>query len=198
MRHLYCVPIFLTLLAAPFAGTAQEESPPPPPACEDVEGFHRLDFWVGEWDVYVGSDLVGTNRIEKILNGCALMEHWSSARGGEGKSLFYYLPGSQEWKQVWVTARATAPGAVKEKRLTETLEDGSVRFQGELPRRDGSGTYFDRTTLTPLDGGHVRQVIEVSGDGTEWRKVWDSVYVPKGSKPPQPTEKASEAENAGG
>ncbi len=29
MRHLHYVPIFLTLLAAPYVGTAQEESPPP-------------------------------------------------------------------------------------------------------------------------------------------------------------------------
>lgn len=189
MRSAAFVPtvlfVFLVLLV-PRAVSAQENAPPPPPppACDDVEGFHRLDFWVGEWDVYLGSDQAGTNRIEKILDGCAILEHWSSARGGEGKSLFYYLPATDEWKQVWVTARATAPGAVKEKKLIESLEDGSVRFQGELPARDG-GTYFDRTTLTPMDNGHVRQVIEVSRDGKEWRNVWDSVYVPKGSGPPE-------------
>lgn len=198
MRPFRFVPIFLALLATPFAATAQEEPPPPPPACDEVEDFHLLDFWVGDWDVYVGETQVGANRIEKVLDGCALMEHWSSARGGQGKSLFYYVPATKQWKQVWVTARAMAPGAVKEKQLVETLEDGSVRFQGELPRREGAGTYFDRTTLTPLQGGHVRQVIEVSGDGREWRTMWDSVYVPKGSEPPAAPEETGEAKDAEG
>ncbi|NIP57355.1 MAG: hypothetical protein GWM92_04115, partial [Gemmatimonadetes bacterium] len=53
-----------------------------PLACEEVDGFHRLDFWVGEWDVRVDGRSVGSNRIEKILNGCALLEHWRAAGGG--------------------------------------------------------------------------------------------------------------------
>jgi len=151
-----------------------------PLPCEEVDGFHRLDFWVGEWDVRVEGRSVGSNRIEKILNGCAILEHWRGAGGGEGKSLFYHDPVRDEWKQVWVTGRATRTGGLKEKRLVERLEGGGVRFQGEIPTPDGAG-YLDRTTLTPLDGGRVRQLIEVSGDGGEtWRTTFDAVYVPVG------------------
>ena len=45
----------------------------------------ELDFWVGEWDVQVGGRMAGTNRIEKILDGCAVMEFWTGADGGEGR-----------------------------------------------------------------------------------------------------------------
>lgn len=123
-------------------------------ACDADAGFRKLDFWVGDWVVKVRGRQVGTNRIETILDGCAVMEHWIAAGGGEGKSLFYYHPVTQAWTQVWVTGRATAPGGLKEKRLVETLANGGVRFQGEIPLA-GGGSYWDRTTLTPLDGGRV-------------------------------------------
>jgi hypothetical protein len=51
-----------------------------------------------------------------------------------------------------------------------------VRFQGAIPL-PGGGQYLDRTTLTPLEDGAVRQVIEVSRDGESWRTVFDAVYV---------------------
>lgn len=159
----------------PRAASAQQAPPQP---CAEVEGFQLLDFWVGEWTVHVGDQQVGTNRIEKVLDGCAVTEDWTDARGGRGRSLFYFVPALEEWRQVWVTARATAPGGVKEKRLVEHLEDGSVRFQGEVPHADGT-SHLDRTTLTPLTGGRVRQLIEVSGDGgATWRATFDAEYRP--------------------
>ena len=138
--------------------------------------YAGLDFWIGEWDVWTGGERVGENRIEKILEGCAIMEHWKDARGGEGKSLFYVVPALAEWRQVWVTEDPSVLGAVKEKTLIERLEGGGVRFQGEVPLL-GDGTYLDRTTLTPLSDGTVRQVIERStDDGATWQSSFDAVY----------------------
>ena len=57
------------------------------------------------------------------------------------------------------------------------LDDGSLRFQGELPRPSSGGSYLDRTTLTPNPDATVRQHIEVSADGTAWRSVFDATYV---------------------
>lgn len=163
-------------LAPSGAGAAHAQDVPP---CEEVEGFHRLDFWVGEWDVYVGERKVGTNRIEKILDGCAIMEHWAGAEGSEGRSLFYYSAPKDEWKQVWVTSNATRVAGLKEKTLIERFEDGGVRFQGRIPLPDGTEA-IDRTTLTPLPDGTVRQLIEASMDGEEWRTNFDAIYRPAG------------------
>jgi hypothetical protein len=165
----------LTLAAVCLALLASAHEAAPPPACEDVPGFHLLDFWVGSWDVYSGDTKAGTNRIEKILSGCAIMEHWRGSGGGEGKSLFYYQVQSDIWKQVWVTEYAAATGALKEKTLVERLEDGGVRFQGDIPTDDGH--YYDRTTLTPLTDGRVRQLIEISRDGATWQPTFDAYYV---------------------
>ena len=167
-----------TVLLLSFSGDLLAQEREPPPACEDVEGFHELDFWIGEWDVKVGERQVGTNRIEKVLSGCAVLEHWTSASGGKGMSLFYFNPTTDDWKQVWVTGRATGVGGLKEKVLVERFEDGGLRFQGEIPLPSG-GSYLDRTTLTPLEDGHVRQLIEISRDGgATWEATFDAVYVP--------------------
>jgi hypothetical protein len=143
--------------------------------CEDAPAYHKLDFWVGTWDVYDNHDgtLNGTDVVEKIVGGCAIVENWREADGsGEGKSLFYYLGPKRQWKQVWVTDA----GPIKEKQLVEEGKDGSVRFQGEIPHPDGT-SHLDRTTLTPLSGGRVHQVIEVSRDaGKSWKIVFDADY----------------------
>lgn len=145
--------------------------------CIGIDGFETLDFWVGEWNVFVGEQQVGTNRIEKILEGCAIIENWTDAEGNEGKSLFYYHPVTETWKQVWVTAyAATQPWGLKEKQLIERFPDGGTLFQGEILTADGS-SYLDRTTLTPHDDGTVRQLIERSTDGgSTWEAGFDAIY----------------------
>jgi hypothetical protein len=158
------------------------------PRCGDVPAYSRLDFWVGKWDVLDPSGTrVGSSVIEKILRGCAILENWRDMEGREGKSLFYYDRPGDAWKQVWVTDdghfKEKSSGAAEQKGVPE----GSVRFQGRLPTRDGS-VVLDRTTLTPSAAGRVRQLIEISrDDGTTWKAVFDGTYVRKsGASPSDP------------
>lgn len=134
--------------------------------------LHALDFWEGSWDVKDGQTgaFDGDNVIAKILAGCALRENWTDAAGNRGESLFFFDWSKKKWKQVWVTSE----GAFKEKTQIEAPA-GSIRLQGEVPRKDG-GVALDRTTLTALPDGRVSQVIERSTDGgTSWTK-WEGVY----------------------
>lgn len=143
-------------------------------ACTDDPAYSLLDFWIGEWIVYSGDVKAGENRIEKILDGCAVAEFWVGEGGGEGQSLFY-VDTDGRWQQVWVTAWAANPGGVKEKTHIES-DAGSVRFQGEISH-PVHGRYLDRTTLTPNSDGTVRQLIEVSVDGGgSWRTTFDAIY----------------------
>jgi len=156
----------------------------PPAAQGPCSGpaYQLLDFWVGQWDVFAsdamrvprGTDRakrIGTNVIEKTLGGRAIFEHWSDAGGGAGKSLFYYDPAASTWKQVWVGGY----GSVKEKPVVDAGSPTAVRFQGEL-RVDGK-RILDRTTLTPLSDGSVRQHIEESADdGRNWTTTFDAIY----------------------
>lgn len=173
MRVQHFALVFCYLLSAAFA-LAQNAAQTPNRSCQQDPAYHKLDFWVGRWDVFNngGGSKDGTNEIEKILNGCAIVENWHDASGSEGKSLFYYQKATGQWKQVWVTDQ----GPMKEKRLVEELKDGGVRFQGEIPHLNG-GSHLDRTTLTPLGPDRVRQVIETSRDGGKtWEVGYDAEY----------------------
>jgi len=169
MNKIPCAVLLLFCCSISVAETAAPER------CADTPAYNLLDFWVGEWTVYFGDEKLGENRIEKILSGCAVMEHWKGAGGGEGKSLFF-VDTNGTWKQIWVTAWATNPGGVKEKTHVGTLPGKSIRFQGQLEHPD-IGTYLDRTTLTPIENGSVRQVIEISkDDGESWVTTFEAFY----------------------
>jgi hypothetical protein len=164
------------LLSASGDMTAQEK-----PGC-DAPVYRQLDFWVGTWDVRLdGRDtVIGTNIIEKTLNGCAILEHWTDGNRNRSKSLFYYHRADRVWKQVWVTD----VGRVKEKRMLPESSSTVVMFQGEL-RLDAVPRVFDRTTLTDMGDGRVRQRIAQSADGgTTWDSGFDAIYTrrPTGGK----------------
>ncbi|NNF20170.1 MAG: hypothetical protein HKN61_10360, partial [Flavobacteriaceae bacterium] len=66
--------------------------------------YEAFDFWLGEWEVTGKQGAVlGTNRITKVEDGCALREDWQSANGTfTGTSLNYYDKSGGSWKQLWV------------------------------------------------------------------------------------------------
>jgi hypothetical protein len=169
--------IAAVLLLTPNMALAQQGAA----ACMDDERYRIMDFWVGDWDVVMETgQMAGTNTIETVLDGCALIEHWTGSTGGEGKSWFYYNNQTDTWNQIWITDAATNFGGTKEKRLIGVFANGGTRFQGEL-RTPSGDIVLDRTTLTPLADGRVRQVIEVSRDGgTTWSTTFHAFYVKRG------------------
>jgi len=165
-----------TFLAATLEPQRLLASPPTPVPCKSDPAYAALDFWVGQWEVFTPKgDKDGDNRIEKILDSCAVVENWTESDGSQGKSLFYYLHSERRWKQVWVTDQ----GFVKEKSQRLDYPGPGLRFQGELPLASG-GTILDRTTLSTMPGGRVRQVIEQSRDGGKTWSAWEGIYVPTG------------------
>src|SRR3954453_23121560 len=70
---------FLVLLVLAAPARAQTGA-----GCESDSTYSALDFWLGEWDVLVGDQVVGTNRITRVLKGCAILEEWRDTMGGKG------------------------------------------------------------------------------------------------------------------
>jgi len=134
----------------------------------------ELDFWVGEWDVVDAQGTrLGENRIEKVVHGHLILEHWTSAAGKSGKSANYFDPVSRVWKQAWVGAG----GDVIE--MSGRFRDGAMRFEGRQLKTDGT-IELHRTTLTPLPDGRVQQHIEQSqDDGATWSVWFEGLYVPR-------------------
>jgi hypothetical protein len=119
--------------------------------CHDSAIHGWLDFWLGDWIVCEGRERAGTDRVTKVLDGCAVAEDWTGVDGSHGLSLFYVVLPDRTWRQVWVTDAARRAGGWKEKRLVAHPAEGSVRFQGEIAPEDGR-RMLDRTTPRPPVG----------------------------------------------
>lgn len=173
----------LVFAILPVAASAQLPPPvprPPPENCTAPE-HRQLDFWIGDWDVYVtGTDtMVGRSRIESIYNGCALREGWSPFDMNEGGSLSGYDPVAGGWWQAWTDSRAERidyRGRFENGRMVLIANRPA---QGELPAR------LNRIIFTP-EGETVRQVGEASSDGGRgWATSYDYTYRRHGTRPPQ-------------
>lgn len=171
----------VAMLAGPFSGIAGAQSAPdsakasPPAArraCAAPE-FHQFDFWIGTWEVRTPDGKVaGTNRIEPVLDGCALQENWRGAKGLLGSSLNMYVPSTKKWHQTWMDQQGTLL------LLDGSFRDGAMVMTGEAPSTKKPGTTaLQRITWTPAADGSVRQLWEVSEDGgTTWSPVFDGRY----------------------
>jgi hypothetical protein len=159
-----------------------EDTPPPTPAatpapapCAGAER-RQFDFWVGEWEVTgAKGQVVGHSRIESILGGCAIAEHWSSTTGNganDGKSYNIYNADLKRWEQYWVDASGSRLS------LAGGLVDGNMVLEGrqDLPGKDGVHRR-ERITWTPNADGSVRQLWESSPDeGKSWTIAFDGLY----------------------
>lgn len=147
-----------------------QATPPPASPCAAPE-FRQFDFWVGDWVVHgPKGQQVGTNRIEKVEGGCAILENWTNARGVTGRSLNVYRPATMTWTQAW----AGSDG------LTLILEgrfhDGKMTLEGTSRGPKGERLH-DRVTWSRLNDGKVRQFWEQSADeGKTWSVAFDGTY----------------------
>jgi hypothetical protein len=139
--------------------------------CESSE-FHQFDFWAGDWDTYdldAPDKIVARNRVEIILDGCALREVYDQADGLHGESLNTWDPVRKVWRQFWVTNRGQL-----------LMLEG--RMQGDRMVLEGAQTGADgrpgviRATWQPRKDG-VRETAELSSDGGKtWKPLFDIVF----------------------
>jgi len=165
-RRLCLALAALILLVAPPAHAQGQQG------CVAPE-YRQFDFWVGNWSVTnPKGKTAGSNRIESILGGCVLQEHWRSANGGDGTSRNMWNAADSTWRQVWMDAG----GNLLE--LKGKLEGNQMILSGTRPSGGQPGARtIDRVTWTPLPGGTVRQLWESSTDGgITWTTAFDGLY----------------------
>lgn len=135
------------------------------------KGHDAMDHWIGNWDVFVGEQRVGRNVITKTLNGYGVMEHWTNARGKEGRSFFVFEGRKSTWKQLWISDG----GWIVEKE-GKAIADG-IQLEGTSRFPDGR-VVKAREKLTKNADGSVRQMMEDYDDNAKkWVVVWDARYV---------------------
>ncbi len=134
----------------------------------------QFDFWVGDWDVFnTAGQKVGTNLIQLFSNGCGLMENWTSALGGDGKSINFYDVGTNKWYQSWI---GSGGGALL---YSGNFSGGAMRYEGFTIGQDGKKT-LQKLTFFKVDENTVRQLAETSNDdGKTWTVSYDFKYIRK-------------------
>jgi hypothetical protein len=143
------------------------QSPAPSPACTAPE-FRQFDFWLGKWNVknpQTGKQ-VGTSKITRVSQGCAIREQWRSASGINGMSINYYDAADHKWHQDWVGGDGTIL------HLRGELVGNAMILSGES--KTANGTTLNRITCTPLDGGKVKQEWATSSDK---EKTWQISFL---------------------
>jgi tetratricopeptide (TPR) repeat protein len=139
--------------------------------CEYDPNCRAFDFWIGEWEVFTpNGQKAGENIIEKTINGCMLLENWTSVSGGAGKSMNFYDASVKKWKQLWVNGT----GGVTS--YEGDAIDGALHFEGYQIQSNGKKALF-KMVFTPQDNGDVRQYITQSlDDGKTWQVWFDGMY----------------------
>ena len=156
--------------AVPTLVMAQAAGPVAPKGCPAPEHRH-FDFWIGDWEVTTPDGArAGHNRVESILDGCALRESWTGSKGGSGTSYNAYDRQSGRWHQTWVDNGGLLL------RLDGVLAGGKMVLSGET--RDSSGArVLNRITWQQTAPGAVRQLWETSRDGgATWSVAFDGRY----------------------
>lgn len=171
--------LLLVLLMSTTPASADEPKTPPkrPVPCSAAE-FRQFDFWLGEWEVFdPAGKPVGQSRIEAILNGCVIAEHWTSGGNppgaGDGKSFNLYNAQTGQWEQFWVDAQGTRLV------LHGNFAGGSMVLSGQQPKPDAKTgiAQRERISWTPNADGSVRQLWESSvDDGKTWTIAFDGQY----------------------
>jgi hypothetical protein len=147
--------------------------------CRNLAEARQLDFWIGDWDVTPwaapagpSAPLLGTNRIEPILEHCVLLENW--AGGGpapsSGKSINFWDTNRRQWRQVWV---ADGGGSLD---YAGSFRDGAMRFEGWTLAPNGTRV-LQKLMFFPIHRDTVRQLFETSNDsGKTWQPGFDGRY----------------------
>ena len=93
-------------------------------AC-DAPVYRQFDFWLDRWIVTEQGKPAGTNRIDRLLDGCALLENWVGAGASRGHSLTLYDVKRALWQQTWIDNSGAAVY------LTGHFEHGQMVLSGE-------------------------------------------------------------------
>ncbi len=134
------------------------------------EDYRAFDFWRGTWTVAdAAGNAVGTNTISVGEAGCVLQESWRSTAGNTGRSLNYYDPLRDVWRQVWVSGGSIIDIEGGPDDHGSMVLTGSITYTGNATRQDFRG----RWTLLP--DGRVRQFFEQSA-GSEWSPWFEGFY----------------------
>jgi hypothetical protein len=140
--------------------------------------YHSFDFWIGDWKAFDADNpatAVAHTRVDRILDGCVLLEDYEGTDGSRGESFTIYDASRQVWHQSWVTNHGVL--LVVEGKL----QAGKMILSG-VSHPSGGKEKFVRGVWKPVNGG-VRETAVTSTDGGKtWNPWFDLMFRPKASE----------------
>jgi hypothetical protein len=198
LAHVRRLPIVvLTLACVPVStsGPTRQSSLAGVPVSSALPAESRqFDFWVGEWDVNLrvrqddGSwedQIRSTAKIYPILNGKAVLELWSDARGDgiKGFSLRYFDTARDEWV-LWLNW--PGPNRSGSSSLSGSFRHGRGEFFSTRQAPDGTET-LSRYTFSDVTDDSLRWDDAFSTDGgLTWTNNWIMEFSRTAAKPSLP------------
>jgi hypothetical protein len=141
-----------------------------PAACATSE-YRQFDFWVGDWDAFdVDSPdkVVARNRVNRILDGCVLLEDYQGTNGSKGQSFTIYDASRKVWHQTWVTNRGQLLT------IEGTMQTDGMVLSGVDHTADGKERNV-RGDWKPVNGA-VRETAVTSTDGGKTWEPWFDLW----------------------
>jgi hypothetical protein len=135
--------------------------------------YRSFDFWIGDWDAFDVDNptvKVAHNRVDRILDGCVLLEDYQGTDGSHGESFTIYDAERKVWHQTWVTNHG------KLLVIEGEMKNGEMVLSGVDHTR--AGEKYVRGTWKAVSGG-VRESAVTSADGGKtWKPWFDLVFRP--------------------
>ena len=138
-----------------------------------TKDHQAFDFWLGDWTVYnkVGQ-IVGSNKITRIQNGCVLQENWTASNKiNTGTSYNFYDLNDHTWNQVWISNTGNVL------RLKGNINtNGAMVLKSNLIE-SSNGNYYNQITWTKNDDGTVTQLWVILNEKDEIiRTDFEGIY----------------------
>lgn len=140
--------------------------------CLKDQNNNKFDFWLGDWDVYVGGQLRAQSKITKAKGGCAVHEDYEVLNGTySGQSINFYDPTEKKWHQYWV-------GSSADKSKYYEMEDYTANMQFLTKSINPKGVEsWIKMSFTAIDENTVNQDLDSSTDmGKTWTPAFRGVY----------------------
>jgi hypothetical protein len=151
------------------------QTPPAQKPCSAPEAS-QFDFWVGDWQLTWNDTSHGTNKINKILDGCGIQENfYDPAMNYKGQSWSVYNPNAKQWQQTWVDNQG---GYIA---LTGKFENGEMTLSTQ-PRKLANGKEtISRMVFYNIQPNTFDWRWEATTDnGVTWKPNWTIHYKRKG------------------
>ena len=164
--NIYIVVLFFATINVQLNAQTKNKKP-----CNSKE-YKQFDFWLGNWNVYnVKNQLIGTNKIVKMKNACAIQENWKSKTSqSKGTSYNFYNATDKIWNQVWID---NIGGSLE---LKGTYKNNKMILKSKLISGT-KGDYYNQITWFNNSDGTVTQLWELLDiNNTPFNEIFRGTY----------------------